>query len=237
MNYKGEVMRKKNVVRQSSDTLNLYIYDIIEPDGETSASYFTEELAKYQDIKYINLYVNSGGGILSEGMAIRNQLVRHPARVTAYVDGFACSVAAFILTGCDVVKMYSNSMQFIHNSWAVTAGNSDQLRKDASDLDQIMVGNRKAFLTKSKGKISEQKLIQLLKDETWLTADECLGYGLADVMMAEKIDLKEATQQLKKISELSGGHEIAAKLDKKISSSKKSPDDNKLLRLLEALIR
>ncbi|SHJ64257.1 ATP-dependent protease ClpP, protease subunit [Clostridium amylolyticum] len=192
-------------------TLDMYIYGNVEGDyidwwewqkvqSETSANHFRNELAKYPDVKNINLYVNSYGGSVYEAMPIRNQLKRHGAYVTGYVDGFACSAASFILTACDKVIMYSNTMQMIHNMWNVVAGNAKQLRKEADDLDAIMEGNRKAYLEKSNGKITEEKLIELLDAETWLTAAQCLEYGLCDEIVAKEVDLTEAKQLLQKVN-------------------------------------
>src|SRR5665647_1792523 len=148
-----------------ADALDLYIYGDVEDlkvdyanqtivESENSAKYFREELAKHPDTKQINVFVNSPGGYVFEAMAIRNQLKRHPARVTGYVDGIAASAASFILTACDTVKMYSNTMQMLHNMWSVAIGNSDDLRKVADDLDVLMAGNRQAYLEKSGGKIT-----------------------------------------------------------------------------------
>lgn len=200
-------------LRQSTnpDTLDMYIYGDVEGDyfdwwtwsmveSETSANHFRNELAQYPDVKNINLYVNSYGGSVYEAMAIRNQLVRHPAFKTAYVDGFACSAASFILTGCDKVVMYSNTMQMIHNMWNVAMGNANQLRKAADDLDVIMQGNRQAYLEKSGGKITEEKLIELLDAESWLTAQQCIEYGLADEILGQEADLTEAQQMLQKMN-------------------------------------
>ena len=188
-------------------TLDMYIYGDVESGyydwwndeeikSETSADFFREELAKYPDVKNINLYCNSFGGSVFEAMAIRNQLKRHSATVTGIVDGFAASAASFILTGCDIVKMYSNTMQMIHNAMNGVFGNANQMRKAADDLDQIMAGNRQAYLEKSDGKITEEKLTELLDNETWLTAQECLEYGFADEVISEVVDLTNAQQLL-----------------------------------------
>lgn len=196
----------------SPDTLDLYIYGDIEGDyfdwwtwemkqSETSAEFFRNELAKYPDVKNINLYVNSFGGLVDEAMAIRSQLMRHPAYVTGYVDGFACSAATVILTGCDKVVMYSNAMQMIHNMWNVVAGNSKQLRKAADDMDVIMQGNRQAYLQKTGGKLTEEKLIEMLDAETWLTAKQCLELGLCDEIYEQETDLGKAKQMLQKYNQ------------------------------------
>lgn len=193
------------------DTLDLYIYGYVEGDGydwwtgetiesDTSANHFKEELAKYPDVKFINLYVNSNGGDVMEAMAIRNQLKRHPAHVTGYVDGFACSAASFILTACDRVIMYSNTMQMLHLMWTCACGNYKDLRKVADDLEQISIGNRQAYLEKANGKLTDEQIVEILDNETWLTADQCLEYGLADEIVDETKDLTEAQQIAQRIN-------------------------------------
>jgi len=200
-------------LKQAADpgTLELYIYGYIEPDyydwwsgevveSETSANHFREELAKYPDVKNIVLYVNSNGGDVSEAMAIRNQLKRHPAYVTGYVDGFACSAASFILTACDKVIMYSNTMQMLHLMWMCACGNYKDFRKIADDLEQISIGNRQAYLEKSGGKLTEEQITEILDNESWLTAQQCLEYGLADEIVDEAKDLTEAQQIAQRVN-------------------------------------
>ncbi len=193
------------------DSVDLYVYGNIESDSydwwwdetiesETSANHFKNELEKYSQVKKINLYVNSYGGSIYEAMSIRNQLKRHNAKVTGIVDGFAASAASFILTGCDIVKMYSNTMQMVHNMWMPACGNASQLRKSADDLDKIMEGNRKAYLEKSNGKLTEEKLIELLDGESWLTAEECYQYGLCDEIIDDNVDLEVAKQMMQKVN-------------------------------------
>lgn len=193
---------------ENTDVLDLYIYGEVcegydwwtDEYGETSSHHFKEQLQQYSNVSNINVYINSVGGSVLEGMAIRNMLSRHPANVTAIVDGFACSIASFILTGCDTVKMYSNSMQMIHNAWQFAMGNAEALRKKADDLDKIMEGNRQAYLEKSDGKITEDKLKELLDAETWLTAQDCLQYGLCDEIIGTEIDLSKAQQLMQKVN-------------------------------------
>jgi enoyl-CoA hydratase/carnithine racemase len=85
--------------------------------------------------------------------------------------------------------------------WNVVAGNAAQLRKAADDLDTIMGGNRQAYLQKSKGKITEDKLIELLEAETWLTAEQCIQYGFADELLEKEADLTDAKQMLQKMNQ------------------------------------
>ena len=196
-------------LKQAAETgvLELYIYGDVQGDGydwwtdqtiesETSANHFREELAKYPNVTQINVYINSYGGSVFEGTAIYNQLRRHPARKTVYIDGFACSVASVIAMAGDEVVMPRNAMMMIHNAYMYTCGNAAELRKSADDLDAINRGNRQAYLQKAGEKLSEEELAAMLDAETWLTAEDCLRLGLADRYAEKDADMSQAAQVL-----------------------------------------
>jgi ATP-dependent protease ClpP protease subunit len=133
------------------------------------------------------LYINSTGGSVFEGSAIYSQLKRHNAKVTVYIDGFACSIASVIAMAGDKVIMSENAVMMIHNAWAVAAGNSAQLRKIADDLDVINKANKAAYLVKSDGKITDEELTEMLDNETYLSAEDCVKYGFCDEI-SSKVD-------------------------------------------------
>lgn len=203
----GRPVRQMIEAKQSVDTaLELYIYDDIEPDtvnwwtgevteSETSAAAIKAVLDEHKDVDQINLYVNSRGGSVLEAMGIRAHLLRHPAKKTAYVDGWAASAASFLLTACDEVLMLTGSMQMLHSMWIMMAGNAAELRKAADDLDRIMVGNRQMYLEKAGDKLNEEKLIELMDAESWLNATECVELGLADRVLAAA-EYKEIKQKI-----------------------------------------
>lgn len=189
--------------------LELYIYGDVESDGynwwsgqtvesETSAAHFRNELAKYPDAREIRVYINSYGGSVFEGTAIYNQLRRHPAQVTVYIDGFACSVASVVAMAGDRVIMPKNAMMMIHNAYLYAVGNAEELRKAADDLDVINRGNRQAYLQKAGDKLSEETLIAMLDAETWLTAEDCIRLGLADEYAEKDADMEQASSILER---------------------------------------
>lgn len=189
--------------------LELYIYGDVEGDSydwwtdeiirsETSANHFREELAKYPDAAQINIFINSQGGSVFEGTAIYNQLKRHPAKKTVYVDGFACSIASVIAMAGDEVVMPKNALMMIHNAWMWAVGNAAELRKAANDLDTINAAGRQAYLEKAKDKLDENTLIEMMNAETWLTAEQCIEYGLADRFAEKEADMSGASNVLQK---------------------------------------
>lgn len=195
----------------SPDKLDLFIYgDVTDLEidwenwcyvqSENSAKHFREEMENHPDVKQINIYINSYGGSVFEGTAIYNQLRRHPAEKIVHIDGFACSVASVIAMAGDRVVMPKNTMMMVHNMWMGIAGNAKELRKAADDLDVIMSGNRQAYLQKAGTKITEEQLMELLENETWLTAQQCIEYGFADEYAEQDADMSQATELLQKMN-------------------------------------
>ena len=240
--------------------LELYIYGDVEAEtfnweswryetSENSAQHFREELAKYPDASEIRIYINSYGGSVFEGTAIYNQLKRHPAHKTVYVDGFACSIASVIAMAGDEVVMPRNTMMMIHNMWSCVCGNATELRKAADDLDIINDAGRQAYLAKAGDKLTEAKLAEMMDAETWLTAAQCVEYGLADRLADQDADMSKASAILQQVNtgleqRLHYQQELAAQLrelvnhpssatteDPEPQQGAASPEKNKILSL------
>lgn len=186
----------------------LYIYDDVTQYGtfnwstweyeesETSAKYFRDQLEAIPDADTIELHINSNGGSVKEGVAIYTQLRQKASKKIGYVDGVAYSVAFLILQACDERVMGLGTSALIHNMWMSVSGNAKELRKAADDLDVLMESNRQVFLERSN--LEEQKLIEMMEAETFLTPDQCLEYGFIDKIdsyQADKGDVQEKLMQ------------------------------------------
>ncbi|MED4726998.1 Clp protease ClpP [Aneurinibacillus migulanus] len=194
---------KMQMSSDSSETgeASIYIYgDIVRwvwedwfPEDVSSNS-FKEDLDELGDVDIINLYINSPGGSVFEGIAIYNMLKRHKAKINVYVDALAASIASVIAMAGDTIFMPKNSMLMIHNPWTSAVGNAKEFRKVADDLDRIGHSSKQSYLQKAGEKITDEKLQELLDAETWLSADEAYEYGLCDVV-------EEANQMAASISD------------------------------------
>lgn len=187
-----------------------YITDDIQPDGRrfnyesytwervdsnTSQRYFVENLKDVKEGDTVNLYINSMGGSVKEALGIYSALRRCPAAVVAYIDGFAASAASIIAMAAERVVMPRNTTMMVHNAaWAVY-GNSKDLRKSADDLDIINAAMLQSYIVKAGGKLTQEKLEELTDGETWLSAEECIQYGLADEYAEQDADLETAAKQ------------------------------------------
>ena len=82
------------------------------------------------------------------------------------------------------IYMPSNAMMMIHKASTYAYGNSTDIKKIADDLDKIDISVRESYKDKFVGE--EQELIDLIEDETWLTAEECLAFGFCNELITDK---------------------------------------------------
>ena len=178
------------------DSQNFWTGEVIR--SETSAKALRDALAEYPDANEIAIYINSAGGSVTEGTAIYNQLKRHSAHKTVYVDGFACSIASVIAMAGDTVVMPRNALMMIHNMSMGVFGNAAELRKAADNLDTINQAGMAAYLQKAGEKLDAGKLKEMYDAETWLTAAQCMELGLADQYAEKDADMSKAADIMQK---------------------------------------
>lgn len=156
-----------------------------------SAESITQFLKENQDVDTVNLHINSNGGLVFEGITIHNILKGSDKTVNVIIDGLAASIASVIAMCGDTVKMYPTSQMMIHNCWTYGCGNANDFRKLADQMDKIMDSSRIAYLSKAKDKLTEEKLNELLDNESYLTAQECFDLGLCDEIIGVDTSKKE----------------------------------------------
>lgn len=188
---------------EGAERPSLYIYgdiyqtfdDWLSGEEGNTAKGIQQFLETNNDADSIDVYINSMGGDVFEGTAIANQLRRFGGHVTVTVDGFACSIASVIAMAGDEVRMPKNATMMIHNMWTTMVGNAAELRKMADDLDVLMEANKTIYLDKAGEKLDYNTLTELLDAETWLTAEQCVDYGLADTILDYTVDRDSKANQ------------------------------------------
>ena len=196
----------KLTINIHSDITSWSWYDEEKEEGSVAnVDELTKLLETNKNASLIDIYINSPGGDVIEGIGIYNILKRNKAYKRVYIDGFACSIASVIAMAGNAIYMPKSSLMMIHNCWTWTRGNANELRKLADDLDKMNALGIQAYMTKFKK--SEEELKQLLDNETYLTADECLEYGLCtkviedgeetEAMVDEALDREQSVYNAK----------------------------------------
>lgn len=186
-------------INEEKSEANIYIYGDI-----TSWEWFDNDVSSYTlarqledlDVNNINVYINSYGGEVGEGLAIYNSLKRHKAKIKTYCDGFACSIASVIFMAGNERIMSNASLLMIHNAWTWASGNANDFRKQADDLDAITQASINAYMENVN--ITEEEVKAMLDNETWLSYQNALEYGFATSVVNENNNNK-ASQSVKKL--------------------------------------
>ena len=97
---------------EETKAADIYLYNDIGFFGVT-ANDFKEQLLSV-NAQDLNIYINSMGGDVSEGLAIFNMIKRHQGTKTVHIDGLAASLASVIAMAGDEVIMPESSLMFIH---------------------------------------------------------------------------------------------------------------------------
>lgn len=177
-------------IQSKDDSSDVYIYDYIGSYGVEAAA-LTKDLALMKDKKSINVYINSPGGDVFEGMTIYNALVQIKSKLTIHVMGLAASIASVIMLAAEKRIMYQGSMIMIHNPWGCACGNAKEMREMADVLDKID-GQLVQIYADITGQ-TEDQITKWLDAETWFTADEAVENGFAT-----ELSDKQAAASIKK---------------------------------------
>lgn len=155
----------------------LRIYGDIGDWMDVDSKRFAADLAALGDVPELAVRINSDGGSVFTAQAIYSMLRRHAAAVTVYIDGIAASAATIIAMAGDRIVMPANAMMMIHNPLTGLWGNANDMREMADLLDKI----RETLLAvyREKTGLSDEKLVELLDAETYLTAAEAVELGFA----------------------------------------------------------
>lgn len=177
----------------------IYIYGDITSwpwiESDVSSYTLSKELQELDaDIEEISVYINSYGGEVAESLAIYNALKRHKAKITTVVDGFACSGASVIFAAGDERIMNDTSLIMIHNAWNRAAGDANDLRKKADDLDKITQASINAYMAIVN--IGEDELKEMMDSDTWISGGEALEMDFATQLIEAK-EKQVATQNIR----------------------------------------
>lgn len=143
------------------------------------------------DVTELDVHINSGGGLVTEGFAIHDKLVNTGLTINTIVEGMCGSIATVIAQAgkSGSRKMFQNSEYFIHNPlWipsAPDAHTADDLEKLTAELKRNEV-KLVDFYAKVTG-ADKLVLSEKMKVETTLTSKEAKELGFIDEIISTDI--------------------------------------------------
>lgn len=149
------------------------------------------ELDRIGKVDELNVYINSGGGSVTEGFAIYDRLMALDCTVNTIVNGMCGSIATVIFQAGRKGKrmMFENSEFFVHNPFWQPSSPTPMEAKDLALLQEDLQNAEnkiKSFYATVTGK-SEDDLKPILDRQTTLSATEAIEYGFADEVYKTQI--------------------------------------------------
>lgn len=183
--------------------------DIISNDDKWFYDWFDWEGTCPDDVKKalnskeqgekLTVRINSGGGDVMSGQEIYSLLYGRDD-VEIQINSMAGSAAGVIAMAnrCVISPV---AMIMIHNvSMTRASGDYREMQKNAEILQQMNSALAQAFVNKT-GR-SEDEILKMMDEETWLTANQAVEYGFVDGVMEEKTSFINCSQGLRLTDEL-----------------------------------
>jgi len=135
----------------------------------------------------LEVIINSGGGSVFAASEIYTALKSYMGNVTVKIVGMAASAASVIAMAGKKVMMTPTGQMMIHNVTTYTEGDYRDMEHTADILKTANDTIANAYRLKS-GKTQEE-LLALMDDETWMDAKKAKELGLIDEIMFEDVQL------------------------------------------------
>lgn len=183
------------VKEDNADVADLYLYNVIDDfayEGYAdSAESILKDINSLGNIKTLNVFINSPGGSVFEGISIKNMLERQKLKgcfINVVIDGLAASIASVIAMAGDKITMPENALMMIHRASCGCIGNADDFAKQIEVLNKIDLVLTNTYVTRSNGLLTEEDVTNMFNSgDTWLTAQEAKDFGLCDEI-TEKLE-------------------------------------------------
>ena len=200
------------------------VYGVIIPnDYKWYFDYFDEDSTCPRDVtkvlneangEEVEVYINSPGGIIEAGSEIYTALREYQGTVKQKIVGQACS-AASIIAMAGYCEMSPTALMMVHCVSNGARGNHTDMEKMAEVLRTADDALSNAYVSKTG--MSKKEVLQMMEDETWLTAEQAKEKGLIDAIMFEEKEPLRLTasnfelpseEKMNRIKSMSGEHNI-----------------------------
>lgn len=180
-------MKKGYEIKAQGSKAEILVYGVIgrgffDEDG-ISAKEFVEELNELKNVSEITIRLNSPGGLVDEGKAIYNSLIKHPATISVEIEGAAYSIASVIAMAGDTISIAENAMVMIHDPMTCVCGDAIEMRKVAEMMDKAKLTLITSY--KRHVNLSEKEIARAMSEQTWYTAEEAVAAGFATEITEE----------------------------------------------------
>jgi len=158
----------------------IYLSGDIDEESYSAFDIALSEIEESAEIDNVILKIISFGGDAYSALAFFDRIKRSPLNVRTHGDGMVASAATLILAAGSTRSMAKNAWLMVHED---TAGATQNMK--VSPVERVAaharrVENQWAGILADVTKTKFSEWVRLHKEETHLTAAECLELGIID---------------------------------------------------------
>lgn len=130
----------------------------------------------------INMYINSGGGSVYDGLAVYDLMQYVKCPVYTYVTGMAASMGSFIAQAGEPGHRYllPRAITMIHQPSSGTRGKVSDMEIDLIESLRIKQEMTELYVKHNSRGTTFEQFKQHMDRDKWLTAPQAVELGLAD---------------------------------------------------------
>lgn len=172
-------MKKINIKGAIISNDDKWIYELFEYE-HTCPSDVVNALEQLNG-EPVQVTINSGGGSVYDASEIYTELKDYPGNVEVRIVGLAASAASVIAMAGDTVRISPTAELMIHNASMLAYGDHKNMDKAA---EMLRITNKSVSAAyQHKTGLSEEELLALMEEETWMTAETAKEKGFVDEIM------------------------------------------------------
>ena len=137
----------------------------------------------------INMYINSPGGSVYDGLAVYDVMQYIKCPVATYVTGMAASMGSFIAqAGAPGMRyLLPRAITMIHQPSSGTRGKVSDMEIDLIESLRIKQEMTELYVKHNSKGVTYEQFKQYMDRDKWLTAPQALELGLADHIVEKRV--------------------------------------------------
>ena len=169
-------MQESNTITDQDN--HIYFYCPVTTNTCLNLIIMIRMIVQKKKFRNIFIHIHSPGGSLLPALGVVDTIKNTKLKIITIIEGYAASAATLIAAAGHIRLIHPHSLMMIHQLSSQINGKLSDMLSHINDLELFMNVASKIYLEKAT--IDKQKLQQLLKKDSWLTADDALNYGLVD---------------------------------------------------------
>lgn len=161
--------------------------------------------------------ISSGGGSVIAGSEIYSMLKSYSGEVKIQITGIAASAASVIAMAGDFVEIAPTAQIMIHNVSSMAAGDYRDFEHEAEVIKNYNKSIANAYILKTA--LTEDELLAMMDNETWLNAQQAKEKGFVDAIMFDN--------GMQLVASTFGGHMIPTEIIDRMRNDRMNDADNK----------